>query len=254
MLTVEIDEIKGIVILSPDGALTASDFENAAKVIDPYIEETGQLNGILIHTKSFPGWDSFAALCSHLEFVKGHHKNISNIAIVTDSKIGNFAESIASHFINSSIKLFPYSNLSEAKEWISDTCINNGSEKKTSIFKVIPNGENRVDIELSGKLTSDDMRVALDELINKSENIEQGRMLYTISDFDFPSLGAIGVEFSRFPELMRLIKKYDRCAVLADQKWIKNISELEGHLFPGVEIKAFNLKEREVAEAWLAVK
>ena len=33
------------------------------------------------------------------------------------------------------------------------------------MFKVTPNGKNRLDIELSGKLDAEDMKVALDELV-----------------------------------------------------------------------------------------
>ena len=118
MLSVEIDEVNGLAILEPDGLLTKGDFESAAKVIDPYIENTDQFNGIIIHTESFPGWDSFAALASHLRFVKEHHKKISRVAISTNSVIGNFSEAVASHFVNAEIKLFSYQELEQAKDWI----------------------------------------------------------------------------------------------------------------------------------------
>ena len=118
MLSVEIDEVNGLAILEPDGALSKGDFELAGKIIDPYIEKTGQLRGLIIHTKSFPGWDSFAALSSHLRFVKDHHRKISRVAISTDSVVGNFAEAIASHFINAEIKLFSYQELEQAKDWV----------------------------------------------------------------------------------------------------------------------------------------
>jgi hypothetical protein len=67
-----------------------------------------------------------------------------------------------------------------------------------------------------------------------------------------PSLGAIGIELSRLPEMFRLMKKYDRAAVLSDKTWIKKVSELEGVLFPGLEIKAFNRDQKAEAEAWLS--
>lgn len=118
MLSVEIDEVNGLAILEPDGPLTKGDFESSAKVIDPYIENTDQFNGIIIHTESFPGWDSFAALASHLRFVKEHHKKISRVAISTNSVIGNFSEAVASHFVNAEIKLFSYQELEQAKDWI----------------------------------------------------------------------------------------------------------------------------------------
>jgi hypothetical protein len=118
MLSVNIDAINGIAIVEPHAALSKTDFEQAKKIIDPYIEANGQLNGLIIYTQSFPGWDSFAALSGHLEFVKEHHKKIAHVALVTDSMLGNFAESIASHFINADIESFPYADFEQAKLWI----------------------------------------------------------------------------------------------------------------------------------------
>jgi hypothetical protein len=120
------------------------------------------------------------------------------------------------------------------------------------MFTVTPNGTNRVDIEFSGKLDSDEMKIALDELESKTRDIENGRMLYRVGDFQLPTLGAIAIEFSRLPSMFGLIRKFDRCAVLADQKWIKKISEIEGALIPGLEIKGFDPDQESDAEAWLA--
>ncbi len=117
MLGVKIDAEKGIATLCPDGPLSKEDFIEAAALIDPYLEKTARLTGLLIHTESFPGWDSFAALSSHLSFVKEHHKKIARVAFATDSMIGNFAEIVASHFVNAEIKLFPYQELEQAREW-----------------------------------------------------------------------------------------------------------------------------------------
>jgi hypothetical protein len=119
MLSVKIDEINGIAILEPDGPLLENDFKNAAKVIDPYIEQSGHLNGLIIHTKSFPGWDSFAALLSHFRFVKEHHKKVSRVALSTDSALGTFAETVASHFVSAQIKLFSYLEFEQAMNWVS---------------------------------------------------------------------------------------------------------------------------------------
>lgn len=119
------------------------------------------------------------------------------------------------------------------------------------MFQVTPNGPNRIDIELGGKLDSDGMKAALSELVAKAEGIEHGRMLYRIEGFKLPTLGAIGVEMSRLPELFRLIKKFDRVAVLADKKWIQGASEVEGALIPGLTIKAFDADQEAAAEAWL---
>jgi hypothetical protein len=120
------------------------------------------------------------------------------------------------------------------------------------MFKVIKNDPNRLDIELSGKLNTEEMKIALDDLENKSKDIENGKMLYEIIDFHLPSLGAIAVEFSRLPAMLGLMKKFDRAAVLTDKTWLQKISEFEGHFFPGLEIKAFDRDQRAEAEAWLS--
>ena len=120
------------------------------------------------------------------------------------------------------------------------------------MFSVTQKGKNRLDIEMSGKLNSEEMKTALDELVSKSKNIENGKMLYDVIDFHLPSLGAIGIEFSRLPSMFGLMKKFDRAAVLTDKTWLKKVSEFEGVLFPGLEIKAFNRDQKVEAEAWLS--
>ena len=119
MLSVKIDEKNLVAVLQPEGPLSASDFESAAKTIDPLIEKSGKLNGVVIYTKSFPGWDSFAALVSHLRFVKNHQEKVSHVAFVTDSPLGKFAEPVASHFVKAEIRSFPYADYDKALEWIS---------------------------------------------------------------------------------------------------------------------------------------
>jgi hypothetical protein len=120
------------------------------------------------------------------------------------------------------------------------------------MFRVTNNGTNRLDIELSGKLNAEDMKIALDELVIKSKDIENGKMLYEIIDFNLPSLGAIAIELSRLPAMLGLMKKFDRAAVVTDKTWLKAASELEGIFFPGLVIKAFNRDQKTAAEAWLS--
>jgi hypothetical protein len=85
------------------------------------------------------------------------------------------------------------------------------------MFRITQNGVNRLDIEMSGKLNSEEIKIVLDELVLKSENIVNGKMLYNVIDYHLPSLGAIGIEFSRLPSMFGLMKKFNRAAVLTDK-------------------------------------
>ncbi len=119
------------------------------------------------------------------------------------------------------------------------------------MLQVMRNGENRIDVEFAGKLDSNDMRVALDELSQKSEGIEHGRVLYRVGEFALPTLGAVAVELSRIPQLFRFVRRFDRMAVVAGKEWVRKASEVEGALIPGLQIKAFDLDQEAEAEAWL---
>jgi len=119
------------------------------------------------------------------------------------------------------------------------------------MFKVVKKNENRLDLKLSGKIDSDEMKKAIDELMLHSNGMENGVMLYEIIDFHFPSLAAIGHEFSRLPEMFKLIGRFDRVAVVTDKAWIKAAAEIECALIPGIESKAFNLDQKMDAEKWL---
>ena len=120
------------------------------------------------------------------------------------------------------------------------------------MFHVVKPSQDRLDLELSGSLDAEDMGELLDELYDKSDGIKNGQMLYRISDFSMPTLGALAVELFRLPMLFSLIGKFDRCAVLTDVGWIKTAAKVEGAMIPGLKIEDFDMDQVDAAEAWLA--
>ena len=119
------------------------------------------------------------------------------------------------------------------------------------MFNVTKKPEGRIDIEISGAINSEAMREGLDQLLEATEDVEHGVMLYRITDFSLPTLGALSVELQKLPELFGLIGKIDRCAVVTDQGWIRTAAEIEGAVIPGLDIKAFRSDDAANAETWL---
>jgi hypothetical protein len=76
-------------------------------------------------------------------------------------------------------------------------------------------------------------------------------MLYAISDFEMPSMGAIAVEFQQMSKLFSLIGKFEKCAVLSDASWIRTAAGIERAVIPSLQIKSFALSARKAAENWL---
>jgi len=118
MLQIKLDKDAGIVTVTPSAPLNEKDFTFLASEMDPYIEKEGKLNGLIIQIESFPGWEDFAGLLSHLKFVREHHKKIEKVAAVSDGKIVSIMPRIVDHFVNAKVKYFPYESLDEAILWV----------------------------------------------------------------------------------------------------------------------------------------
>lgn len=121
------------------------------------------------------------------------------------------------------------------------------------MFTVTKTKPTRIEIDINGGIDANIMLAGLDTVFRESEGVKDGTMLFTITDLDMPTMGAVGVELSRLGRLFGLLGKYDRCAVLSDHSWLRTVAEIEGALLPGLAIKSFHLDERTAAEAWLDV-
>ena len=119
MILYELDENAGVLTVRPEGKLETRDFQALSEAIDPFIEEKGKLNGVIIVTERFPGWEDFDGMIEHMRFVRNHHRKIARVVIVTNSKIADVAESLGKHFIKASIKHFSFKELESAKSWMS---------------------------------------------------------------------------------------------------------------------------------------
>ncbi|MCW8892226.1 MAG: STAS/SEC14 domain-containing protein [Deltaproteobacteria bacterium] len=118
MIEHTLDTKNSILYVRPKSSLEKNDFVQIAKTVDPYIEETGDLVGLIIDAPEFPGWDSLGAIVAHFRFVRDHHKHIKKVGLVTDSVLGNVAEHLAAHFVSAEIKHFHGKELENAKQWV----------------------------------------------------------------------------------------------------------------------------------------
>lgn len=105
-LPFELDEDALILTVRPGGRLRKQDFLAVKQAIDPVIERHGRLNGIRIIAPTFPFWEDFAALVSHLEFVQDHHRRVKKVALVTGDSKFRFLSRLAAHFVQAEIRQF----------------------------------------------------------------------------------------------------------------------------------------------------
>ena len=118
MISHQLNRDDGILIVSPTAPLEAADFKEVALEVDPFIEQNGCLNGLLIEAQAFPGWHDFGGLISHFRFVRDHQAKIKKIAVVSDSEILSILPRVAAHFVSAEIKHFSAADKALAINWL----------------------------------------------------------------------------------------------------------------------------------------
>jgi hypothetical protein len=109
MIDIDLDATTSVVVVRPSGHFEKSDFGQLAEVVDPQIEATGDLAGVIIDAPTFPGWDGLGALVSHIRFVRDHQKHVKKIA-----------EHLGAHFVSAEIRHFPAGEVDAAQAWIAE--------------------------------------------------------------------------------------------------------------------------------------
>jgi len=118
MLTFELLDKQGVLIITPDGPLEHEDFKRLGEAVDEYIVKEGALNGVMIYVDSFPGWDDFEALMSHVRFVRDNNADIDKLAAVTDSKFLTIMPKIVDRFISAEVRHFDFDARDDAMAWL----------------------------------------------------------------------------------------------------------------------------------------
>ncbi len=120
MIDYDLDAAHSILLVRPQSRLEKDDFVTLTKAVDPQIQATGDLAGLIIDAASFPGWADFGSMISHFRFVRDHQKHVKKLAVVTDSALGDVAEHLTSHFVSAEVKHFPAGQTEAARRWINN--------------------------------------------------------------------------------------------------------------------------------------
>lgn len=118
MIEHSLDTAHSVLYVRPTSSLEKTDFLQLGETVDPFIEKNGALEGLIIESPTFPGWQSLDAMVTHFRFVQNHHKYIRKVALVTDSSLGPVGEHLASHFVSADIKHFAQEDLKAAEQWV----------------------------------------------------------------------------------------------------------------------------------------
>ncbi len=111
---------KGVLVLEPTAPLAAEDFDALAAFVDPWIESHGGLSGVVIHARTFPGWETFGGMLRHARFVRDHERKVRRVALASDARIAEVIPRIVDHFVDAEVKHFAYTAVDDAIAWASE--------------------------------------------------------------------------------------------------------------------------------------
>lgn len=107
----------GVLVVEVDQPLRAQDFDALAATADQWIEVHGDLPGLVIHARAFPGWENLGSLIRHFRFVRDHHRRLRRVALASDSKLASLGPKLAEHFVQAEVRRFGYGELDAATAW-----------------------------------------------------------------------------------------------------------------------------------------
>lgn len=115
--TTRLDEGKGVVVVDVTEPLRREDFDAIAARVDGWLESHDELPGLVLHARSFPGWENIGGLVSHLRFVRGHQRRIGRVAIAVDGQPLDVAARLARAVLHPDVRHFAASELDDAVAW-----------------------------------------------------------------------------------------------------------------------------------------
>ena len=88
-----------------------------AAEVDGWLGEHRDLPGLVLHARTFPGWENLSGLLHHIRFVAGHQGRIERLALVLDSPGVDIAARLAGTILHPEIRHFPTSAKDDAVAW-----------------------------------------------------------------------------------------------------------------------------------------
>ncbi|WP_169829191.1 STAS/SEC14 domain-containing protein [Tsuneonella mangrovi] len=232
------------VVLSPHGALSQSDFDTLADIVDTRINETDKVPNLVIVLDHLPHWEGLGAMARHFEFVKVHGKVVRKVAIVGDSALLSLGPEIADRFVSAKVRHFPASRLDEAKAWARSEADDPG---RFELIDGLP--RDVIALRAVGVITAQDYADTLVPLVEEKLKVHDHIKCLVVLDDDF--IGYSG--HAAWEDLKLGIRHpiaFERCALVTDIGWIAKAGRLLSPLMP-FAFHAFPLAELEQAKSWV---
>ena len=116
MLNVQFDG--DVLVVRPEGAITREDVATLTRAADEYLASHSKFVGVMVETRTFPGFASVGAFADYARFIADHHARVLRVALVTDSALAPVAEFMANHIVGVQMQHYPFAEGAAAQAWL----------------------------------------------------------------------------------------------------------------------------------------
>ncbi len=244
MFDIKTDPDGRLVSVQPDGRISESDVEALAAALNETINTHDRIPGLLIHAKSFPGYENLAAMLAHLELVHRRENVLPRVALVSDGVFMRLGEALAKVFVEASVRHFATGDLADAQEWART---GSNTPRAVTVLDGFPNDV--LALEISGRLRAVDYDAVIEPLIDaKMQRHDRIKILIVVNeDFEGATMAAAWEDLKLD---MKGFTRYRKMAIVTDLLWLRNSTRLFSPFMPG-QVQTYSLAKRALAEEWI---
>ena len=116
MLKVQFDG--DVLAVRPESPITRDDVATLTRTADNYLAGHEKIAGVMVETRTFPGFASVGAFADYAHFIADHHPRVRRIALVTDSALAPIAEFMAKYVVGVEMRHYPFAQGAAARTWL----------------------------------------------------------------------------------------------------------------------------------------
>ena len=109
------DDVLGV---RPEGPITRDDVATLTQAADAYLASHPKIAGVMVETRTFPGFASVGAFADYARFIADHHARVRRVAPVTDSALAPIAEFMANHVVGVEMRHYAFAEGAAALAWL----------------------------------------------------------------------------------------------------------------------------------------
>ena len=103
---------------STGGPIAREDVATLTRTADEYLAGHPNIAGVMVETRTFPGFASVGAFTDYARFIADRHARERRIALVTDSALAPVAEFMANHVVGVQMRHYSFAEGATALTWL----------------------------------------------------------------------------------------------------------------------------------------